>query len=151
MPTVAATLALTLRGHFHLLASPLEEHAIDCDLTVDLQGVRGVFLRRTGKVRGRVRAEGLASDHALEGTLSFRGAEAGQVLVAFAFLADDGARRTLRGYVEVLPAAPLATVTELPFSLYSADDEEIGRGVLRFDARGDLRAVLRSLRLRGVA
>ncbi|HRG99232.1 MAG TPA: hypothetical protein PLR99_23440 [Polyangiaceae bacterium] len=151
LPRFGATVQLALRGHFHLLEAPLEDRAIDCALAVDFHGVGGAFLGRVGRVTGELSAEGVATARALAGSLALRGGAHARLLLTFGFEGDDGAPRTLRGYVEVLPAAPLATVTEVPFSLYAVragDDDEVGRGVLRFDARGELGAVLRSLRLR---
>jgi hypothetical protein len=148
MPIFGLSLALTLRGHYHLLSSPLENRAFESDLTLDFQGIRGTLFRREGRVTGKVTAEGLAERRVLEGTVSLRGAHEGQVLVSFSFEGTSGSRYTVRGFVEVLPAAPLATITEVPVSLYDASDAEIGRGTLRFDLRGDLGRVLRSIRLR---
>ena len=42
----------------------------------------------------------------------------------------------------------LDTMTTLPASLYDSGGREIGRSVLRFDARQDLRTFLRSWRPR---
>lgn len=151
LPRLGATVQLALRGHFHLLEAPLDDHAIDCALGVDFHGGGGALLGRVGRVTGELWAEGVATHRPLAGSLALRGGAHPRLLLTLRFEGDDGAPRTLRGYVEVLPAAPLATVTEVPFSLYAGragDDDEVGRGVLRFDARGELGAALRSLRLR---
>lgn len=151
LPRFGATVQLALRGHFHLLAAPLEDRAIDCALAVNLHGAGGALLGRVGRVTGEVSAEGVATERPLAGTVALRRGAYTRLLLALRFDGDDGAPRALRGYVEALPAAPLATVTEVPFSLYDVradEDDEVGRGVLRFDARGELGAALRSLRLR---
>ena len=148
LPRLGATAELSLRGNVHLLEAPLGARAIDCALGVDFHGSGGALIGRVGRVTGRVSAEGIATDRVLSGSLAFRREAHMRLLLALGFEGDDGSPRTLRGYVEVLPAAPLATATEVPFSLYAGEDDEVGRGVLRFDARGELRAVMRSLRLR---
>lgn len=148
LPRLGATVQLALRGHFHLLDAPLEDRAIDCALRLDFHSVSGALFGRTGRVHGRLSAGGVATDRAVDGAVTVRGGGQGRLLLTLGFEGDDARPRTLRGYVEVLPAAPLATVTEVPFSLYAANDDEIARGVLRFDARGELGSLVRSLRLR---
>lgn len=153
-PFVGLRVILPLRGHFHLFEAPLVDRAVDCDLVLSLEGMRQSLLRREGRVTGSISAEDLAHGRPMEGSLTYREASEGQVLVTAHFSGDDGLddgpprSYTLRGFVEVLPVAPLATATTMPFSLYSAEDEELGRGVLRFDLRGDSRRVLGSLRPR---
>jgi hypothetical protein len=107
-------------------------------------------LRREGRVSGRIDAEGLAVGRRVVGGVTYREAGEMQAIVTVTFASDApsfaGEELTLRGFVEVLPVAPVATSTTMPFSLYSARDAEIGRGVLRFDLRGDLLSALASVR-----
>jgi hypothetical protein len=151
-PLVGVGFAVPLRGHFHRFDSPLVDRAIDCHLAFELEGMRQSVLHRVGRVSGWVTASGLARAPVLDGAVTYREASEGQAIVTLHFASDgeagSGERLTLRGFVEVLPVAPLTTATTMPFSLYSASDQEIGRGVLRFDLRGDLGRVVRSLRPR---
>ncbi len=151
-PLVGVGFAVPLRGHFHLFDSPLVDRAIDCHLTFELEGMRQSVLRRVGRVSGWVTASGLARAPVLDGAVTYREASEGQAIVTFRFAREGDPRPgdtlTLRGFVEILPVAPLTTATTMPFSLYSASDQEIGRGVMRFDLRGDLGRVVRSLRPR---
>ncbi len=110
------------------------------------------MLHREGTVEGRITAERLARSRKVSGEVTYREAQEGQALVTVRFTCDGdghahvGEEMTLRGFVEILPVAPLVTATTMPFSLYSTHDRELGRGVLRFDVRGDLLSALRSLR-----
>lgn len=151
-PRLGVRFTLPLRGHFHLFSAPLDDRAIDCELSFSFHGMRRSVLHREGTVEGHVTAERLARGRKVRGEVTYREASEGQVLVTVRFTADGdgeahvGEEMTLRGFVEVLPVAPLVTATTMPMSLYSAHDREIGRGVLRFDLRSDLIGALRSLR-----
>ena len=151
-PFIGVSVTLPLRGHFHLFASVLVDRAIDCQMTLQFQGMRKSVLRREGRLLGSVSADGLADVRALTGAVTYREASEGQALFTARFTSDGlggghvGETLTLRGFVEVLPVAPLATATTMPFSLYSALDDEIGRGAMRLDLRGDLGRVLGSVR-----
>ena len=151
-PLVGVGFAVPLRGQFHRFDSPLVDHAIDCHLAFELEGMRQSVLPRASRVSGWVAAGGLARAPIVEGTVTYREASEGRAMVTLSFSSDPNAcpseRLTLRGFVEVLTVAPLTTATTMPFSLYSAGDQEIGRGVMRFDLRGDLARVVRSLRPR---
>jgi hypothetical protein len=145
-PLLGMRLALDLRGTFHLFEAPLVDAAIDVHLAFSFDGVTSSVLRREGRVSGRIDAEGLAVGR----RVTYREAGEMQAIVTITFASDApsfaGEELTLRGFVEVLPVAPVATSTTMPFSLYSARDAEIGRGVLRFDLRGDLLSALASVR-----
>jgi len=152
LPRLGVRFVLPLRGHFHLFASPLDDRALDCELSFSFHGMRRSVLHREGTVEGRITAERLARGRKVAGEVTYREAGEGQALVTARFTCDGdghahvGEEMTLRGFVEILPVAPLVTATTMPFSLYSAHDRELGRGVLRFDLRGDGLSALRSLR-----
>jgi len=149
-PLLGVRLALDLRGSFHLFDAPLVDRAVDAHLAFSFDGVTSSVVRREGRVTGRIEAEGLAVGRRVEGGVTYREAGEMQAIVTISFASDapgfPGEELTLRGFVEVLPVAPLASATTMPFSLYSARDVEIGRGVLRFDLRGDLLSALASVR-----
>ncbi len=137
-----------LRGSYYLLDAPLEDRALSVELAADIVGLRGLVLAKQARLLGRIHAEGLAPDAVAEGTLGLRLIDEGRLPLSLSFRGDDGGAYRLRGQSELVVAAPVETVTELPLSLYDGQDREIGRGLLRFDVRGDLGKLLRSFRVR---
>ena len=136
-----------MRGSFHRLDAPTQDHALDLSLTVETNDVRKFARDKTWTLQGTIDAEGLASHRAVEGTLEMRLFDERRLPYRCRFTGDDGAAYELRGQKELLPIAPLDSMTVLPASIYDARGEEVARAVLRFDARNELAAFLRSFRL----
>ena len=138
--------AQTLRGNYHLLARPTEERAIELDLIAAIAGVLHFSLDPNARLTGRVRAEGLATDAPIAGTLGLRIVTDRRLPYDLSFVGDDGLHYRLRGQNELSLLALSEAFSALPASLYDAAGTEIARATLRFDLRADLGKMLRSVR-----
>ncbi len=136
-----------LSGNYWRLDAPVDERAIDLNLTGSVRDV-GTFLRdRTLRIEGTIDAEQLASSQRLEGTVHFKLFDERRLPYRFAFRGDDGRRYELSGEKEWNSLSPLESFTLLAASLYDENDAEIARATLRFDARADWALWLKSLRV----
>jgi hypothetical protein len=107
----------------------------------------------TARLSGPLSLEGFADDPRSEGKLVID-VQQQCALYELSFTggggAGDGALACgpyrLRGYKQVDPLNLIDSFTLLRASLYDATAREIGRAVLRFDARGNLGSLLRSFR-----
>jgi hypothetical protein len=100
----------------------------------------------TATLRGQVTLEGFAADPDPEGKLVLD-PEAKRAVYEVTFRADEGGRFRLRGHKELELLNLVDSFTLLSASLYDDGAHEVGRAVLRFDARGNLGSLLRSIRL----
>jgi hypothetical protein len=137
----------TMRGSFHRLDAPAEDHAIEIALTVETSDVRQFARDKTWTIRGTLDAEGIATRAAVDGTIEMRLFDERRLPYRCRFTGDDGAQYELRGQKELVPIAPFDSLTVLPASIYGANAKEMARAVLRFDARNELRSFLKSFRL----
>ncbi len=109
----------------------------------------GRFLReRRARVLGTVDAEDLATDAAVEGTLSMKLLDEKRIPYDLRFTGDDGRGYRLRGQRDFFVHDAVDSLTILPASLYDDAAVEIGRAILRFDPRTELAAMVRSFRPR---
>ncbi len=140
--------AETMRGSYYRLDAPTEERAIEFTLRVTVNGIRKFAKDQMARIEGVVRAEGLAAEAPLEGTLGLKLASERRLPYDFTFTGDDGAKYRFRGQKDVMLLALADTMTTLPASLYEAGGKEIGRATVRFDLRSDLGRFVRSFRPR---
>ena len=83
----------------------------------------------------------------MRGTLGLKLLDERRLPYDFSFTANDGRDYRFHGQKDVTVIALHDTMTTLPASLYDASGAEIGRAVLRFDVRSDLRSFLKSWKL----
>lgn len=136
-----------LSGAYHLLEAPMDERAIRYRVTVRVPSVKSFLRDRSATCEGDIHVEGLADRKSLRGSAALKLVEEGRLLYDLGFDGDDGKAYVLRGEKDLQLATGFEGVTTMPASLYDASGKEIGRAVLRFDLRSELRPFLRSLRL----
>lgn len=136
-----------LHGGYYLLASPVDERAADLFLDVDVGDVSRFTQSRTARLRGTIKLEGLADDARVSGKVVVN-PDQKRITYELRFGGNDGARYRLRGYKQLEVLSLLDSLTLIRGSLYDADAHEIGRAMVRFDLRGNWKALLRSVRIR---
>lgn len=146
--TLAFDLEERLAGSYWLLDEPFVDRPIALELRARVVRLERYGFDRTAALEGRVVAEGLARDAALEGTSRFGSGGAQRQTFELWFRGDDGAWRRLRGHRDFQLHALPDALTHVPFSLYDARGVELGRGLLRFDPKRDLGRLVGSARLR---
>lgn len=145
---LAFELTERLSGGFHLLADPLRDRALTLTLRVVVDELRPLGAGFRGHATGRVAAEGVAEDAEVEGVVEMRFARERRQIYDLRFRGDDGEVVRLRGQKDFLLHSGLDALTVVAAGLFDAEGEEMGRAVLRFDARADLDSMARSLRVR---
>jgi hypothetical protein len=138
--------AETMRGNYYRLDDPTNERAIEFTIDVKVNGIRKFAKDQMATIQGVVRAEGLAEEAPLNGTLGMKLASERRLPYDFTFKGDDGETYRFRGQKDVMLIALADTMTTLPASLYDSSGKEIGRATVRFDMRSDLGRFLRSFR-----
>jgi hypothetical protein len=135
-----------LHGGFYFLAEPRDERAADLALDVDVPDVAAFVLSRTARLSGPLTLEGFANDPAPDGKLVFD-PDRQTVHYEVSFDATAGGRYRLRGYKQFDFLNLVDSFTLVRASLYDDAAHEVGRAVLRFDARGNWKSLVRSFRL----
>jgi hypothetical protein len=143
----ALTYRETLHGGFYLLADPVDERPADFDLHVDVPRLSRFVPSLTATLSGKVRLEGFAESSPATGKLVLV-PDQRRAIYELSFAGTDGATYRFRGQKEFLVLNPADALTLLQGSVYDEGAREVGRAVLRFDARGNLGSLLRSIRLR---
>jgi hypothetical protein len=142
-------LAEAFSGQYHLFEDPMRDHAIAIALRLDVDGMRRFLRERKIAAQGTVHADTLAKDgRALEGSVAMRLFDERRVPYDLAFEGDDGRIYRLRGQRDFFVHDALSSLTVLPLSLYDDAENEIGRALLRFDPRTELRTTVKSFRPR---
>jgi hypothetical protein len=136
----------TLHGGFYLLADPVDERAADLLLDVEARDVGALVQSRTATLGGEVRLEGFADAARVAGELVFDPEEK-RASYELRFTGNDGETYRFRGYKELSWLNPVDSLTLLRGSLYDDEAREIGRALVRFDARGNWASLVRSWRL----
>lgn len=143
------SLSESLSGSYYLLDEPLRDRAMAITLTLSVDGLRQFVRDRRLLAEGTIAAEGLAtSGQAISGSLAWKLFDEKRVPYDLAFAADDGRVLRLRGQRDFFVYDAVDSLTVLPASLYDEANVEIGRAMLRFDARSELPHLLRSFRPR---
>ena len=137
----------TLRGTYHLLANPTDERPIQLAVVVRALGLRAFTLHKTAIVTGTIDLQGFADQRPVSGTLAFRHLQERRIPYELHFQGNDTLPYIFRGQRDLRLIALADALTALPGSIYSQDDDEIGRATLRFDWRGELAKVFRSFRI----
>lgn len=146
-------LAESLSGSYYRLDDSLKDHAIRVTLRIGVNGLRRFVRERKLEARGALFAEGLAERDpdgvAVEGTLAMRLFDERRVPYDLSFVGDDGQPYRLRGQRDFFVHDAIDSLTMLPVSLFAiapGGDREVGRALLRFDPKTELRPFLKSFR-----
>ena len=134
-----------MHGGFYLLANPVDERPADLALSIEVPDVTSFALTKTARLGGTLKLEGFAHEGHTEGKLVLD-VEARRATYTLPFRSVDGRLHQLRGYKQLEVLNLVDSFTLLRVSLYDDTPYEIGRAVLRFDARGNLGSLLRSIR-----
>jgi hypothetical protein len=137
----------TLRGDYWRLDAPTEVFAIAMTFDARAPDLTDLVRERSFSISGTIDAERLATGRTIEGTLAMRFVQHGRLYYRTSFEGDDGHRYELGGQTEWSPLAPIASLTVLTASLYDASRAEVAHATLRFDARTEGWAMIKSLRL----
>jgi hypothetical protein len=141
-----------LHGGFYFLSTPVDERAADLRLDVAVPDVAAFGQLHTAELRGPLKLEGFADARGadVQGKLVLD-LEGQRALYELSFTGGDDAhpvgRYRLRGYKQFELLNLVDSFTLVRASLYDADAREIGRAMLRFDARGNWASLVRSFRL----
>ena len=138
----------SMSGSYHLLDAQLDERAVSFSLRARVAGLRRFVKDRLARIEGEVNVEGFADRAPLTGTLALKLLDEQRLTYDFEFDANDGRRYRFHGQKDVTMIDLFDTMTTLPASIYDAEGREVARAVLRFDARANLVAFLRSWRAR---
>ncbi len=136
----------TLHGGFYLLADPVDERAADLLLDVDTPDVAAFVQTRTARVKGELTLSGFADAARADGTLVVDPDEK-RASYELGFRGNDGETYRFRGHKELSWLSLLDSLTLLHASVYDETAREIGRATIRFDARGNMGSLVRSLRV----
>jgi hypothetical protein len=137
----------TLHGGFYFLDDPRDERAADLVLDVDVKDAMALVHSRTATLGGEITLDGFAEKVHGEGVLIVD-PEQKRLNYELSFVADDRARYRFRGHKELSLLNFADSFTLVQASLYNDEAREIGRAVVRFDARGNWASLVRSFRLR---
>lgn len=132
-----------LAGKMYLLADPLVERDVSVDIDAHLRNLK----TRVAQVTGRIRAEGLATNAPLQGTLGLHALHDRRIPYDLAFTDDQKRSLRLRGEKDLSWLAPVETLVVMHFTIGVADAGswcEIARGTLRTSNTAS--ALARSLR-----
>ncbi len=134
-----------LHGGFYFLDNPPFERAADLVLDIAVKDITRLGDGDRADVRARVTLEGFADDPNGEGKLVLD--RPGKRLhYDVAFHATGGERYRLRGYKQLEVLNLVDSFTLVRASLYDSDAREVGRATVRFDARGNWKSLVGSLR-----
>ena len=128
---------------------PVGTHKVSMilDLDVRLPELLHPFTDAHARLSGRVRVQGLADDPVAVGDLHIAPLARRRVRYRMDFTALDGRRLHLDGWKSVSLARPLRSMTTLPVTITDQDGAVVAEALLRFDLRGRLWPMLRSLRV----
>jgi hypothetical protein len=135
-----------LHGGFYLLSDPVDERAADLTLDVEIQDATSFAPSYMARLRGAVALERFVDDARIEGKATIA-PEQKRVTYEVSFRTGDGTPYRLRGYQQLEVLNLVDSFTLIRGSLYDANAREIGRTVVRLDARGAWRDLLRSIRV----
>ncbi len=134
-----------LHGGFYFLDNPPFERAADLVLDVAVKDVTRLRDSQRADIHARVTLEGFADDPSAEGKLVLD--KAGKRLhYDVSFKANGGEPYRLRGHKQLEVLNLVDSFTLVRASLYDGKAREVGRATVRFDARGNWRSLVGSIR-----
>ncbi len=137
-----------MSGAYHLLARPLEDRAAELSLDVSIDRLRDFVRAPALRVEGTLSLEGVATARPCTGKISLRIVNEQRIPYDLRFLGDDGCAYRLCGQRDLTVPKLADALTVLPMSLCDPTAREVGRAVLRFDARTELGQLIRSIRVK---
>lgn len=140
-----------LAGGYHLLASPLEDRTADLSLDVSIDRLRDFVRAPALRVEGTLSLDGVATACPCTGSIGLRVANEQRIPYDLRFAGDDGRSYRLYGQRDLTLPKLTDALTVLPMSLCDDTGDEVGRAVLRVDARslaGQLRQLLKTVRVK---
>lgn len=145
-------LAESMTGSFHRFDDPLHDKVVRVMLRLGVDGLRRFARERRIDADGVIVAEGLAENsgagRSVHGTIIWRLLDEKRVPYALTFKGDDDKTYHLRGQRDFFVYDAIGSLTSMAASLYDDRDREIGRAVLDFEPRMELKALLKSFRPR---
>ena len=142
----------SLSGSWYRLDDPLHDRAIWFRHRIGTTRLRRFLRDRRLEALGAIWVEGLAerepSGCTLEGSLDWRLLDERRIPYDLRFEGDDGKVYRLRGQRDFFVHDAIDSLTVLPASIFDETGAELGRATLRFDARRELPATLKSIRPR---
>lgn len=136
----------TMAGSFHLLDRPDEERPMSFTIRARSGGFLSFLRRPEVEIEGEIDAEGFADHRYLRGTLGLDPIRTGTLPYAFRFKGNDEAAYSFEGKKTLSISEFAQSMTVLPGSILDEGGREIGRALLRFDLRSDLKKFLGSFR-----
>lgn len=112
----------TLRGTYHRLADPGFERPAMLDVEIELP-LRRLIQRDLGSLRGRLHAEGLATNAPVEGTFQLDLFD-GKIVYNLHFEAEDGRERRFYGETEFELRHPVRTLEDVVGRVWDEGNEE---------------------------
>ena len=137
-----------MAGAYHLLECPLVDRAASLCLDVSIDRLRDFVRSPVLRVQGELSFEGVATKKTCGGTIALRVANEQRIPYDLHFVGDDGRSYQLYGQRDLTVPKLADALTTLPMSLCDDHGKEVGRAVLRFDARTELLQLLRSVRVK---
>jgi len=137
-----------MAGAYHLLARPLEDRSAELSLDVTIDRLRDFVRSPALRVEGSLSLEGVATERPCTGKIGLRIVNEQRIPYDLNFQGDDGHDYRLYGQRDLTVPKLADALTVLPMSLCDATGREVGRAVLRFDARTELKQLLKSIRVK---
>jgi hypothetical protein len=137
-----------MSGAYHLLARPLEDRDAELSLDVAIDRLRDFVRAPALRVEGTLSLEGVATARPCTGKIGLRIANEQRIPYDLRFVGDDGKDYRLYGQRDLTVPKLADALTVLPMSLCDETEREVGRAVLRFDARTELRQLIKSIRVK---
>ncbi len=135
-----------LHGGYYFLDEPRDERAIDLAFDVEVADWTTFVSNRTARLSGPIKIERFADETRGEGKLVLD-PEKQAVNYEVSFASSDGRNYRLRGYKQFDFLNLVDSFTLVRASLYDDRAREVGRAVVRFDARGNWSSLAKSFRL----
>lgn len=145
--TLGTAFAETMRGVFRFGGVSGAAHPIAFDVRLSTPGVQLPLTDRIWNLDGRLRAEGLAADVPIHGTLEIAPYGKRRLVYEFGFVGDDGHNYRFEGVKRIRWLDMRRSLTELTLRILDAKGGELATGEMSFDLRRDLVDFVRSFRL----
>jgi hypothetical protein len=140
-----------LEGSFYWLDDPMSDHPMTLEVRARVDGLRRFAKTRVARVDGRIHAASIATATGgaeVRGEVALKLLDEKRVPYDLWFEGDDRKTYRLRGQRDFYPHDAFDSLSMLPASIYDGEGLEVGRALLRSDARSELPRMLKSLRAR---
>jgi hypothetical protein len=137
-----------LTGSHYLLDRPLEDRAAALALEVSVVSLRDFVRVPALDAQGELTLEGFADKRPVAGSISLKIANEQRILYDLRFTGDDGRPYQLSGQRDLTVPKVVDALSTLPASVCDESGTEVGRAMLRFDAKNELSQMMRSIRVK---